>query len=98
MDQRGEVVLVRSAQSRVVPVQPGQRQLERAARVEAGGARVGIGVRFGLPRRIVHGGELGLQEGEVAHRAFKRASAWASVSITSVNEGGVCRNIGSIFA
>ena len=53
VDQRGEVVLVRQLERRVVLVGPGHRQLQRAAGVEAGRARVGVDSGLGPRGRIV---------------------------------------------
>src|SRR5437867_12730062 len=47
--------------------EPAHRQLQRAPRVEACGARVGVGGSFRLHGRVVLRGKLRLQEREITH-------------------------------
>ena len=81
VDQRREVVLVRQLERGVVLVRPRHRQLQRAASVEAGGARVRVHSDFRLRRGVEHRRPLALKEGELAHRpAFSSMNAFIRVA------------------
>lgn len=67
VDERREIVLIRQRQGGVVLVDPRDGELERAPRVEAGGARVGVRGRFGVGRRLVDRRPFALEKGEMAH-------------------------------
>lgn len=67
VDEGAELVLIGQLQRAVIRVEPVDRQLQRAARIEAGCACIGIDQCLRPPRRFVELRPLGLEEGEVAH-------------------------------
>src|SRR5438477_2068078 len=67
VDERRKVVLIRKFERGIELEEPAHRQLQRAPRVEAGCARVGMGGGFRLNGRVVLRGKLGLQEREITH-------------------------------
>ena len=67
VDQGRERVVVRTAQRAVHLVHPVDRRLQGEARIEAGPARVRQGHHLGLARVLVDRGELGFEEGKLAH-------------------------------
>jgi hypothetical protein len=73
VDQRRQVVLVRQLQRRIVLVRPAHRQFQRAPRVEARRAWIGVHGRLGPRSGLEHGRPLTLQEGELAHLRADRA-------------------------
>ena len=71
VDQRREIVLIGQLERRVAFECPLHRQLERASRVEAGGARIGIDGGFCMRGGVVDRQPFTLQEAELAHlRSF----------------------------
>ncbi len=67
VDQRREVVLVRQFERGVMLVGPAHRQFERAPRLEAGRARVGVHHCFCFDSSVKHRRPFALQERELAH-------------------------------
>src|SRR5207248_7531364 len=72
VDECAEVVLVRQLECGVVLVDPLDQHLQRPADVETGGAGVGVDGRLGLRRRLVDGGPLRSEEGEVRRSEERR--------------------------
>jgi hypothetical protein len=70
--QRGEIVLIREPQRRVVFVRPRDRQLERATPIEARRAWVRVRGAFRTYGRVEDSRPFATQEGEVAHASVSR--------------------------
>ena len=67
VEEGGQVVVVGVAKRAVVFVEPAHGQLQGAAGVKTGAARVGLHVCLDAPGGVVEVGPFSLQEGEVAH-------------------------------
>ena len=79
-------VLVWELEARVVFVEPGHGDLDRAANVDGAGTRVGEGEGFGALGGLVHGGPFGLQESELRHGGYsspRNARCWREVKRAS---------------
>ena len=67
MDTRGERRFVRVLQALVMAVEPLDHGFQREARIEAGGAGIGVGEIFRAGGVGMHVGEFGCEEGELRH-------------------------------
>ena len=76
MDKGAEVVLIWEPERGIRPVEPMEGEFQRAACVEAGGARIGGGGGFRFGRGLVNVGPLCCEEGEIAQSSPRKA--WCS--------------------